>query len=217
MSLFQSLTETQTLFALICYCLSILIALPLFETIHEKIEQGSMQYIWNKIGMPIVRALLLMLFILLAYPVSFGLERAPALSELMNVESERMNIMFNLLFLITFIYPIVPIIGKADALMIPLQGMIALIILFYWLAEKVALKEYSLLPDPGTGSIIIVLCALTYFFAKHISIFLGQWLDNTFHREGYQVLVFHAVIMIMQTPVIYLYGHALGKQLNIMP
>lgn len=209
----QSLTHSQTLFALMCYCLCIIIALPVFEFLHEKLEHESLQYVWDKIGMPILRAMLLMLFVYLAYPLNFGIQFAPTWSDLLTIDNERLNLLFNILFLVTFIYPILPIIGKADALMIPLQGIIASMIIFYWLAEYKTLQDYSLLPDILTFILIVMFGSITFFLAKYFAKHLGVWLDKTFHREGYRILVFQAIIMIMQTPIIYLYGHALGKQL----
>lgn len=217
MSLLQSLTHFQTIFALICYCLGLVIALPIFEHLHEKLEHHSLQYFWDKIGMPILRACLLMFFVYLAYPLSFGMEQAPGWPEIISNNDARMNLLFNIIFLVTFVYPILPIIGKADALMIPLQGMIASMIVFNWLAEYTGLKDYSLLPGIDTFVVIIIFGSATFFLAKSIAKVIGNWLDNILHREGYEILVFHAVIMIMQTPIIYLYGHSLGKQIVSMP
>ncbi len=213
MSLLQSLTAATTVFAFIVYTVFIVVSLPVFETIHEKLEHSVLQYAWDKIGMPVLRTLLLLLFLFLVYPLNFGLSEAPTVTELLAARQGRFDFLFNIIFLITFIYPVIPVIGKADAFMIPLQGLIASALIFRWLCQQQGLGDYSLLPSSMSALIIVVIAAAGYLLARIIAQHAGAWLDNITNREGYRILVYQAVLMIMQSPIIFLFGHALGKQL----
>ena len=213
MSLMQSITSFTTIFAFMIYTLCILIALPFFEKIHEKLEHHFLQFAWDRVGMPVLRTCLLLLFLFLVYPLNFGITEAPALTEVINVDSGRLDLIFNLLFIVTFVYPVIPIIGKADALMIPLQGIVASILLFRWLCELLLLQHYTLLPSAMSIFAIVFISIIGYFVARFVSEHAGEWLDHITHREGYQILIFQAVLMILQSPIIFIYGHAIGEQL----
>lgn len=212
-NLAQSLMQAETMFAMFIYVISLLIALPIFEIIHEKLDHNSLQYFWDKIGMPVLRTFLLLLFIYLVYPINFGITEAPPFKDIVLTDRSRFDLLFNILFLVTFIYPLIPIIGKADAMMIPLQGIVASMLLFSWLHKQYNLQDYSLFPSAGVLVVIVIIALAGYILARFIAANLGAWLDKQFHREGYEILVFQAVVMIMQSPIIFIYGHALGKQL----
>ena len=213
LSLTQSLTDPQTLFALFMYIAAIAISLPLFETIHEKLEHHFPQYLWDKIGMPVLRTLLLLLFLAMVFPLNFGLAEAPALSAIIQADKTRFDFLFNMLFLVTFIYPVIPIIGKADAFMIPLQGIVASMLLFRWLCQSTGLENYSVIPGMNSLVTIIIITIVGYVVARYLANVIGLWLDQTFHRDGYPILVFQGVVMLMQSPTIFIYGQALGQQI----
>ncbi len=213
MSLMQSITAGTTLFAFIVYTVCIMIALPVFEIVHEKLEHGTLQFAWDKIGMPVLRTFLLLFFLFLVYPLNFGLGEAATFSELLSARQGRFDLLFNIIFLVTFVYPVLPIIGKADAFMIPAQGLIASALLFRWLCQQQGLENYSLFPSSMSTLIILVIAVAGYALAKVTAQHAGEWLDKVTHREGYRILMFQAVLMVMQSPIIFIYGHALGKQL----
>ncbi len=194
--------------------MSIIICIPVFENIHERLDHHALQYLWDKVGMPMLRSMLMVMFIALVYPLNFGLEAAPPFNEIIAAQKTRLDFLINLVFLITFIYPAIPGIGKADELMIPLQGMMASAIMFRWLCQHLNCDQYSLLPGAGVLLAILIFAFITHWLAKYLSEHTGKFLDQTFHREGYQILVFQGVVMIMQSPVIFIYGMELGNQIR---
>jgi type III secretory pathway component EscS len=212
-TLTQAIFHQHTLFALFVYGLSIIIVLPLFVFIHDKLDNTFLQYCWDKIGMPLIRTLLIIGFILLIYPVNFGLDSAPSINELLSVNDKRSSFLINMIFLLTFFFPLVPLLGKWDELIIPLQGVLCSMIIFSWLCQGLNIQDYSLSPDFKVLALIIFISIATHWLAKHFSKYAGNYFDKLFHREGFKVLTFKAVVLIMQSPVIFIFGTYLGKQI----
>ncbi len=213
LTLTQSFFHHQTLFAFIAYSIAVLVLLPAFYLVHEKLNHHYLQAMWDKIGMPLLRTVILIGFILLIYPLNYGLAQAPALSELMGSDNSRRDFLVNIVFLLTFLYPFIPLLGKSEEFIIPLQGILCSMILFRWLCQALGVNDYSLIVNLSTFLIIICIAFLTHWLAKHLSAYLGQHLDNTLNRQGFVILSFHAIIMIMQSPIIFLYSQSLGHQL----
>jgi hypothetical protein len=214
MTLSQILFHQQTIFAIFIYCVSVVIALFVFSFLHIKSNNIFTRSIWEIIGLPLMMAFLMIGFIFLAYPINFGIEQAPSISELLNIDDKRSNFLINMVFLLTFFFPLIPVIGKWEELIIPLQGILASIIIFSWLCQGLGIKRYSLFPDFKTIFFIIIISIITHWIAKYFSAHLGGYLDKLYHREGFQILIFKAVILIMQSPVIFIFGIHLGKQLS---
>ena len=213
MTLTQSIFHQHTLFALFAYGLSIVIVLPIFVFIHDKLDNHVLQFCWDKIGMPLVRAFLIVGFILLIYPTNFGLDSAPSITALLSVDDKRSSFLINMIFLLTFFFPLIPLLGKLDELIIPLQGILCSMIIFSWLCQGLKIEHYSLLPDFKVFALIILMSVATHWLAKFISEHMGDYLDKLFHREGFKTLSFKAVVLIMQSPVIFIFGIYLGKQI----
>ncbi len=214
MPLNQILTHHQTIFSLVMYCIAVILVLPLFTLIHDRLDNHFLQFMWDKIGTPLLRTFLIVAFILLVYPLNFGIEEAPKITILLDVDKKRFDYLINIIFLLTFLFPLIPVIGKWDELIIPLQGIIASIIIFNWLCNVTQITAYSVLPDFYTFIIIIVISIITHWLADYLSHHIGDYLDKTFEREGFRLLVFRCVVLVMQCPVIFIFGTALGKQLG---
>ncbi|MCG8379065.1 MAG: hypothetical protein MI865_06280 [Proteobacteria bacterium] len=196
------------------YCVCIAIALPIFFFIHEKLDNKALQYFWDKIGMPLLRVLLIIGFILMVYPVNFGLVTAPPLTDLFSVDDMRSSFLINLVFFLTFFFPMIPLIGKWEELLIPLQGILCSMIIFSWLCQELSIQDYLLFPDIRTLGLIVIISLITHCLAEYFSEHTGDYLDNLYHREGFKELVFKGVVLIMQSPVIFIFGLFLGKQIN---
>lgn len=213
MTLSQILFHQQTVFSLFIYCLSIAVAIPVFVFIHDKLNHTSLQYCWDKIGIPLLRTFLIIGFILLIYPINFGIVSAPSINELLSIDDMRSSFLINIIFLLTFLFPLIPVIGKWEELIIPLQGIMASMIIFSWLCENLKIENYILFPDAKTIGLIILISIITHWLAKYFADHFGNYFDKFFHREGFKVLIFKGVILVMQSPVIFIFGVYLGKQI----
>jgi hypothetical protein len=214
MTLSQILFHQQTIFAIFIYCISIVITIPAFVFIHEKLNNTFLQICWRRIGLPLISVFLIIGFILLIYPINFGLSSAPVINELLAIDDMRSSFLINIIFLLTFFFPLVPILGKWDELTIPLQGILCSMIVFSWLCQELNIENYNLFPDLKTIVFIMLISIITHWLAVILSEYSGDYFDKLFHREGFKVLIFKSVILIMQSPVIFIFGIYLGKQLS---
>lgn len=214
MTISQIITHQQTVFALFIYSISVLIAMPMFVLIHEKLNNTFVQFCWDKIGMPLVRAFLIIGFILLVYPINFGLDSAPSINELFSIDEMRSSFLINMIFLLTFFFPLLPVIRKWEELIIPLQGILASMIIFSWLCQESGIENYSLFPNFKTLGFILIISLITHWLAKYFAEHFGEYFDKLYDREGFQILIFKAVVLIMQSPVIFIFGIYLGKQIS---
>ncbi len=213
MTLSQILLHQQTVFAIFIYCISIIASLFVFTYFQDKSNNSFTRSYLDNILLPLIMAFLMIGFILLVYPLNFGMESAPSINELLSRDDTRSNFLINMIFLLTFVFPLLPVIGKWEELIIPLQGILASMIIFRWLCQALAIENYSLFPDFKTISLIIIISLITHWLAKYFAAHLGEYLDKLYHREGFQVLIFKVVVLIMQSPVIFIFGSYLGKQL----
>jgi hypothetical protein len=125
MSIFEQIFSQQFLIAFIIYAVLIAILFPLSARIHDRLENTILQWKWNHIAMPLFQAALLMIFILLTYPLIFGVEQAPSITSLLSQDDLRINYLVNLLFIISLIFPFIPVIGNLQELILPMQGIAA--------------------------------------------------------------------------------------------
>lgn len=172
-------------------------------------------WLLEQLGYPLLRALLIIVFILIAYPALFGLQSAPPWQALLAAEPGRWQSLLNWVFLASLLLPLLPVLGALQALILPLQGMLASALVFGWLAENRDLNEISLWPGTGTLLLILFAALLSHAAAKALARRLGPALDRRLNLadEG-EALAFETVILLFQLPVILLYGLALGRQLT---
>ena len=214
MTLSQVFFHQQTIFALFVYFISVIVAMALFSFVHIKSNHPILGYGWDKIGLPFIKTVLILTFILLVFPINFGIDSAQPISELLALNDKRSTFLLNMIFLLTFFFPLLPVIGKWEQLIIPLQGILASMIIFSWLCTSLNIEKYTLFPGGKTLLLILIISFITYKVAAYISVNLGNYLDALFHREGFQEFVFKGVVLIMQSPVIFIFCHSLGTQLS---
>jgi len=214
MTLSQIVFHQQTLFALFVYLISVIFAVSLFAFVHIKSNHRILNYCWDKIGLPFIKTILILVFILLVFPVNFGIEDAPLISELLSLNDKRSDFLLNIIFLLTFFFPLIPVIRKLEELIIPLQGILASMIIFSWLCHSMNIETYTLFPDGKTVFIILIISFITHELATRLSVSLGDYFDKLYHREGFHELIFKGVVLIMQSPVIFIFGLYLGRQLS---
>ncbi|MEE9159403.1 MAG: hypothetical protein V3U60_13595 [Gammaproteobacteria bacterium] len=213
MSLSQVLLSGHFLFAYLVYAVTVIIAVFFLERIHNALNHAFLQWAWDHVAIPLARAGLLILFILLAYPVLFGTQTAPPLGTLLAVDAMRVNYLLNLVFLITLLLPLIPVIRTRPAWVVPLQGIAACALLFSWLATEQGLERVSYWPGFNVLVLIAVIAIATYWLAIYLSRQVGQHLDTAFEVKGASILVFEATVLVFQTPALLLFSLALGRQL----
>jgi hypothetical protein len=214
MSLVQILLSTDFIFAMIIYALAICITLPLLSRFRTILNHPALQWKWDHIFVPLVNVLCMVLFILSAYPSIFGLHTAPSIITLLSGEEFRLNTLINILFLVSILFPLIPLIGSRQALILPGQAIASSMLVFSWLATDYGLEKISYWPGIGTALSIILLAILTYRLAKQASFMLGQKVDNRLHLVDSGELIARCLVLFMQSPAILIYAQGLGRQLN---
>jgi hypothetical protein len=214
MSIISIVFSTEFIIATASYAIIIMLALPCFDRIHRVLEHSILQWSWDKIGMPFLRAVLMLLFLLLAYPVIFAISDAPPVIALLDNDELRVNYLINLIFVVTLLFPLIPVLGKWEELILPAQAITASAMLFSWLAADLGIKNIQYWPGIITVISILVIAFLSHWLALAVSHFLGDAIDEKFSVEHAGHLLSRALVLFMQSPAILLYSAALGRQLN---
>jgi hypothetical protein len=214
MSIISIVFSTEFIIATASYAIIIMLALPCFDRIHRVLEHSILQWSWDKIGMPFLRAVLMLLFLLLAYPVIFAISDAPPVIALLDNDELRVNYLINLIFVVTLLFPLIPVLGKWEELILPAQAITASAMLFSWLAADLGFKNIQYWPGIITVISILVIAFLSHWLALAVSHFLGDAIDEKFSVEHAGHLLSRALVLFMQSPAILLYSAALGRQLN---
>lgn len=214
MSLIQIILSSDVLFAYLIYFLSILIGIPLFDWIHKKLDNITLQFFWDHIGMPLLRTVLILIFIFLAYPLIFGISDAPSLSTLFAADDMRIHYMINAVFVVTLFFPLIPVFGNWDEFILPAQGMAASMLLFSWLVDSMKIVNISYWPGFNTLGYMLVIAIGTHWLAVTVSHHLGYLLDKKFNVLGSGEIISRGIVLFMQSPSILIFSLALGRQLG---
>ena len=212
MSVIQIILSGDVLAAALVYALASMAGIILFEFVHQRLDNVILQWQWDHIAMPLLRAGLILLFIALAYPAIFGLSGVPSLDELLGRDEKRFSYLLDLLFIVTLLFPLVPVIGEWEELILPLQGVAGAAMIFNWLTGATGKTGIHYWPGLGTLALMIVVALATHWLAVVLSHGLGERLDKKFNVKHSGLLLSRALVLVMQYPVIVIYSHALGQQ-----
>jgi hypothetical protein len=214
MSISTIFFSVKFLTALAVYAILITIFLPLQARVYEKLEHSALQWKWEHIAIPLAQAAMMMVFILLAYPVIYGIENAPEISILLSQDDLRIDYLVNLIFMVSLLFPLIPVLGHWHELVLPLQGIAASALIFSWLAQGVGLTEFSYWPGWEIVIACLFLGVFTHWVGVKISQFVGHKLDEAFNVLHSGELFSRGLILLLQSPVILLFSCSLGKQLQ---
>lgn len=214
MSVFHIILSAKFITAIGVYAITIVLGLLCFNKIHNALDHSILQWPWDNIGMPLLRAALMLVFILLAYPLIFALVDAPSISTLLDANERRVNYLINILFLVTLLFPFIPVLGKWEELILPAQAIAASAMLFSWLAAYQGITDIQYWPGLYTALYILVLAFVTHWLAITAFQYLGETIDEKFNVTNAGQLLSRAFVLFMQSPAILIYCAALGRQLN---
>ena len=214
MSIIQIIFSHDLIIAYLVYLVSILVLLPLFAWIHNRLNHVSLQWSWEHVGMPLLRAALMVVFIFIAYPLIFGIRDAPSLAMLLAEDEMRIHYLINVIFVITLLFPVIPVLGRWNEFILPSQGMAASMFLFSWMTGALGIKNVSYWPGFDILACILVIAIITHYLAIYISRHLGYFLDKQFNVLNSGKILYMGIILFMQSPSILVFSLALGRQLG---
>jgi len=187
-----------------------------FETsyqlfLHKISHVTASHWIAKKIGTPFFHVILLVSFIYMTYPILYGLDgkELPTLSKLFDIVEDPNRSMMNSLFIISAILPLIPIINRFIALILPLQAIAGSAIVYSWMADYMDIK-YSLFPSVEVLAIIVLFSLLAEYSAKTLVVLTGHSMNQINYLENFQLqdidaVVYKSTLLAFQIPILLIY------------
>jgi hypothetical protein len=172
------------------------------------------EWIFENIFIPLSRAIGLMIFILLSYPILFGITDAPPLSTLLSAGSHRISTLMNILFLLPLVFSLIPVLGSIPALVLPVQAIAGSSLVFSWMQAALDLSDIHYMPSFVVILLIVLLAVITHEFAKWLALHIADRTNRFFNIKDGQIIVYRITVVVAQLPVIFLYTTGLGGQLQ---
>lgn len=179
--------------------------LALFERLwlDQLVARPLSHWMMEHIALPLARVFCVILFVGLAYPAVFFLKTAPPLSELLG-QPGRFSDWLNALFLLGMTLPLLPGTDRVRELILPLQGALGLGMVFRWLAQAQGQAGLPWWPSASTWGFAGIWIGANLLIAAWVRRQglegRGQWFSET-------------LLLLMQLPVLVVYGHQLGQSL----
>lgn len=206
MSLLDLLFQPRLLLALLAFVLaSTLFALAELRLERHYRQHPATSWIAGHIFIPLAEVLALLLFLLIAYPVPYGLPGAPGILSLLGNDG-RVSDLINLLFLLSLLLPLLPGFGRLPGVVLLIQALAATALLFHWLAQWLQ-TEVSLAPGWLALALILVWAWTGQQLVRRLAPTQGEELT-----QG-RILHWHLTGAV-QLPAIMIYGQSLGRQLG---
>lgn len=213
--LLATLFSPQMFGALLLYGLLVM-ALEYFTArLHHAVRDvGLTAWVVEHVLLPWSRVLALLLFLLLAYPLLFGLHDAPPMPDLLLARDGRVSLLVNTAFVLSLLLPLAPLLGNLKGLVLPVQAIAMSAVLFHWLTLALGIEHVSYWPGGLAAVTILVLAPLTQTLARHTGHWLGSHINRAQNMEGFDGLAYEGLLLFFQVPAVLIYTLALGAQLQ---
>jgi len=214
MSVTGILFSPQLIAAVIGYAFLSITGGLLSARVHARLDDGVGLWLWMHLYAPMMRAAILMVFLLMAYPTLFGLTDAPTVAVLLAGGDGRFGHLLGIVFLLSLVLPLVPALAALPALVMPIQGIAGAALLFHWLTTATGAPTVSYWPG---GQVLLGIMALSW--AAHWLAVRTAGAIEHMARQRLQIadlgeLLIEGLLLFLQAPAIILYTMALGKQLT---
>ncbi len=214
MSITDVLFSPQLIAAFFIYgVLSVALAFAVAR-LHGRFEQNANQWFWEHFYVPLLRATILMGFVLLAYPVLFGVLEAPPVGDLLAGGRGRFGHLLGIVFVLSLLLPLLPVVGSIPALVLPIQGIAAAALVFHWMTDAIGLTSTSYWPGLSLMAVLVALAWGTHWFAAHALGTTEALARNYLELADLDDIVHEGLTLVLQAPVIIVYTLALGSQLS---
>ncbi len=194
------------LMAILVFLLLALGLIVLEQRLYDAAQASALLcWLTDHLYLPLMRAVVLLVFLFAAYPQLYGLSEAPPLWPLLAGGRHRIDQLLNALLLISLLLPLLPLFQRVAGATLALQGIFATALIATWVARESAL-DIRLVPD----ALLLLRMAAILIVARVVAGLLTRARPGTSARRE---MVFEAARMAAQIPVIVIYGHFLGAQL----
>lgn len=216
MTFFDVLVSGRMLFGIVLFGL-LAAAEPFLENLVARRFAGNppAHWSWAHLGVPLLRAALVLGFVLFTYPTLFGLREAPPLGVLLAAEEARASTVLGALFLLALLAPALPVLLSHPEFVLPAQGILATGFLFSWMTSWLHISAVSLWPGGDLACAIVLTSYLAHRLARRFAFTVGRAADAATERAGFDTLLTHVITLQAQLPVVILYAAGLGRQIAI--
>lgn len=213
MNYFDVLLHPTLVMATILYIVMAISFEIAYQNFLHKISTVSGSFwIAKHIGMPFFHILLLIAFIYMSYPLLYGLEShnmngeriLPSLTQLLNSKNGPTMKMINTLFIISVLLPLIPVVSRFLALILPLQAMAGSAVLYGWLSQFTGI-EYLIFPDYKVIAMIVFFSFIAELLAKSVAVLLGTNLNTRYHTHDMKKVIHKSSLLIFQVPILLIY------------
>lgn len=181
-----------------------------FWIIQRAHEVGSPTWIFETVICPIIRILVLLVIVSQVYPVidedtsSFGFWGLIS-------QQEQFNDLINILFFAGLLLSFVPVFSH-PVFALPIQSLLTIALVFHWqYADSV--DTLRLFPSLATILKITLYMIVAYFVTRESSLYVSRLIDSKMSVSGSSRLVSDAIYLVLQIPVMLVYGSFLVLQL----
>ena len=180
----------------------------------KKMEKNlAFEWSWEHFFAPFWRVLLVVVFILVAYPTLFGLYEAPSVRDVLGQDTERVSDLIGILFAVTLVLPLLPLPISKPALVLPMQAIFGTGLVFSWLKEFIGVTAATPWPRFEFLVFVLVLAYANHRLVMILAHHFGEHFDRKYHTSDSRKLFERGLEPWAQIPLIIFYGTALGLQL----
>lgn len=190
---------------------------PFVEYHVERLLADNRFALWafEHVFAPLLRALYVAGFVLLAYPSLYGVRSAPAIADLVAGGSLRLTNLVNVLFVVSLLLPLLLPNFRRTALLVPAQGLLATAMVFSWYTDYIGAASIGWWPGMAPALAIAVMVVIGHRLALETGLVLGDRADAWFGTDGLRRVLPHAAELVAQLPAVIYYGLSLGRQIAI--
>lgn len=181
-----------------------------FWIIQRAHEVGSPTWIFETVICPIIRILVLLVIVSQVYPVidedtsSFGFWGLIS-------QQEQFNDLINILFFAGLLLSFVPVFSH-PVFALPIQSLLTIALVFHWQYTD-SVDTLRLFPSLATILKITLYMIVAYFVTRESSLYVSRLIDSKMSVSGSSRLVSDAIYLVLQIPVMLVYGSFLVLQL----
>lgn len=196
--------------AFIAFALATLLLIPVERWLDEHVVPLSWPgWLLEHVYMPALRAMALVAFLLAGYPAIYGSDALPPLHEVLAGQSNWFDDLIWVAWLVAMGLPLLPVIGRLQFIVLPLQANATAAVVFAWAAQAEGLRDYRLWPGIEVLLLIVVLAGSGAWLARKIGLWVAEKRRNA--ELGHRV--HEAGLLFFQGPAVIIYTTALGARL----
>jgi len=182
-----------------------------FWLLYQAREVATTVWTLEHVLCPIVRIIVLLIVISQVYP---ALTNTSTELDFWSIVGQQglFRDLLNILFVAGLLLAFIPVLNH-PGFALPLQSMLTIALVFNW-QHQAATDSLQLFPSIATLLKIAAYMLLAYFATGELSVPVSRWFDRRLHIEGSIRLVSDAIYLMLQIPVMLIYGGFLKQQLS---